>query len=366
MSLVNAKCTNCGGALRVDDGKEAAVCPFCGSAFIVEKAVQNFNIVNNINAGVVHIHGKAESDFVIEGNVLKRYRGNAENVVIPDTVREIGRDAFRDKRYIVSVTMPDHIGIVGMGAFCGCEQLKKVVLPKELHVIGDAAFANCRALPAIQFPASLEKIGSCAFIGCDALAEIRLPDGVWSVGILAFYGLKNLRRLSIPRKLEKCCVGAFAECSKLKELHFNGTPDEFIRLFANIDCNYSVGKMNSTAAFQALCAAYPVCPDDFKDEETGALYEDLELDEAPPEFSPFDAIYCKDVLLEGTLRVPDDVGIASFASTFTPIRGYKRIACIEYRKGQKETKFCPVCGNYNTISLFGKCRRCGTKYVKGK
>ena len=37
MPLVNAKCTNCGGTLQVDAAKEAAVCPFCGSAFIVEK-----------------------------------------------------------------------------------------------------------------------------------------------------------------------------------------------------------------------------------------------------------------------------------------------------------------------------------------
>lgn len=366
MALVNAKCTNCGGALQVDDNKEAAVCPFCGSAFIVEKAVQNFNIVNNISAGVVHIHGKAESDFVIEGNVLKQYKGNEAEIVIPDTVREIARDAFRDKRYITSVTMPDRIEIIGMGAFCGCERLKKVVLPEELLVVGDAAFANCRSLPEIELPANLEKIGAFAFIGCDALTEISLPDSVWSIGIMAFYGLKNLKRINIPRELEKCCVGAFAECLKLKELHFNGTPDEFIRLFANIDYTYSVGDMDSTVALQTMCAAYPVCPDDFKDEETGALYEGFELDEAPPEFSPLDAIYCKDSLLEGTLRVPDDVALALFASTFTPIKGYKRIACIEYKKGQKETKFCPVCGNYKSISMFGKCKICGTKYAAVK
>ena len=29
MPLVNAKCTNCGGTLQVDNAKEAAVCPFC-------------------------------------------------------------------------------------------------------------------------------------------------------------------------------------------------------------------------------------------------------------------------------------------------------------------------------------------------
>ena len=48
MPLVNAKCTNCGANIKIDDNKEAAVCEFCGSAFIVEKAINNYNITNNI------------------------------------------------------------------------------------------------------------------------------------------------------------------------------------------------------------------------------------------------------------------------------------------------------------------------------
>lgn len=46
MPLVKAQCTNCGGSLEVDNSKEAAVCPFCGQAYIVENAVQNFQINN--------------------------------------------------------------------------------------------------------------------------------------------------------------------------------------------------------------------------------------------------------------------------------------------------------------------------------
>ena len=41
MPLVNAKCTNCGGTLTVDASKEAAICDYCGSPYIVEKAIQN-------------------------------------------------------------------------------------------------------------------------------------------------------------------------------------------------------------------------------------------------------------------------------------------------------------------------------------
>lgn len=49
MPLVAAKCTSCGGDLLVDPGQEAAVCKFCGTAFITEKAINNYNTTNITN-----------------------------------------------------------------------------------------------------------------------------------------------------------------------------------------------------------------------------------------------------------------------------------------------------------------------------
>lgn len=50
MALVVAKCTSCGSNIEVDPGKEAGICPYCGSAFIVEKAINNYitNTTTNI------------------------------------------------------------------------------------------------------------------------------------------------------------------------------------------------------------------------------------------------------------------------------------------------------------------------------
>ena len=47
MGLVNAKCPNCGANIKIDADKEAGICEFCGSAFITEKAISNYNITNN-------------------------------------------------------------------------------------------------------------------------------------------------------------------------------------------------------------------------------------------------------------------------------------------------------------------------------
>ena len=37
MPFVAAKCPQCGAQLKVNDEKDAAICEFCGTPFIVEK-----------------------------------------------------------------------------------------------------------------------------------------------------------------------------------------------------------------------------------------------------------------------------------------------------------------------------------------
>ncbi len=47
MALVKAQCTNCNGLLEVDNSNDAAVCPFCGTPYVIEKAINNYIIYNN-------------------------------------------------------------------------------------------------------------------------------------------------------------------------------------------------------------------------------------------------------------------------------------------------------------------------------
>ena len=67
-----AICTQCGGTLEVDPTKETAECPYCGASFIVEKAVNNYNVkyanighADNVNidvSGVFDMIGKQMSE----------------------------------------------------------------------------------------------------------------------------------------------------------------------------------------------------------------------------------------------------------------------------------------------------------------
>lgn len=43
MALVDAKCTNCGEKLLINDTEDAEICPHCNHAFVTEKAIQLYN-----------------------------------------------------------------------------------------------------------------------------------------------------------------------------------------------------------------------------------------------------------------------------------------------------------------------------------
>lgn len=50
--FVPGNCTNCGAALQVNPSLQAAICPACGTPFIVQQAVNNFNVHSTGNISV--------------------------------------------------------------------------------------------------------------------------------------------------------------------------------------------------------------------------------------------------------------------------------------------------------------------------
>ena len=86
--------------------------------------------------------------FEIKKGMLIKYHGNAEEVVIPDTVT-----------------------IIGMMAFINCRSLKKVIIPRSVKLIKNMAFYHCEGLQEVVFSETLETIGSSAFRGCVCLSS---------------------------------------------------------------------------------------------------------------------------------------------------------------------------------------------------
>lgn len=61
LRMVPAKCTNCGGTLQVDSMAKVATCIYCNSNFVVEQAINNYNIQlsGNLTVGsaVINVNG---------------------------------------------------------------------------------------------------------------------------------------------------------------------------------------------------------------------------------------------------------------------------------------------------------------------
>lgn len=230
MPYVPAKCTNCGANLSVDDAKDAAICAHCGSAFIVEKAIQNFCITNQITAGVVNVYG-GQSDFVIRAGVLEKYNGAATEVMIPAGVTAIGQNAFAECYALRSVTIPEGVVSIYDAAFSDCKRLEYVNLPNTLrelsggqfHVTHIGAFHGCSSLEEIRIPSSVQHIAPSSFACCNRLKKVILVQGVKSIGKHAFWKCESLMAIDFPIGLEIIDDQAFDGCSSLSRVHFPTT-----------------------------------------------------------------------------------------------------------------------------------------------
>ena len=72
MPLVPAVCTQCGAPIEVDNAKEAGICPHCGTAFITEKAINNYI--------TQHVSSTSVSQTIVK-NIYGREKTEAEEYV---------------------------------------------------------------------------------------------------------------------------------------------------------------------------------------------------------------------------------------------------------------------------------------------
>lgn len=104
----------------------------------------------------------AAGDFLVSGGVLVAYRGDASEVSVPEGVRVIAAEAFKNHEEIESVSFPDSLLVVGEGAFEGCTSLGRITFGKNVEEIKDRAFLE-NVMREVPVPASLKKVGLKAF-----------------------------------------------------------------------------------------------------------------------------------------------------------------------------------------------------------
>lgn len=194
MPFVAAKCTNCGGDLQIDNTKDAAICQYCGAPFVIEKAINLYNMTNNINANTVNIYS-SNTDFDIRAGELIKYNGASAETIIPNNVTIIGRSAFEN-----------------------CIGLKSVIIPNSVRIIKERAFQNCTNLESIDIPDSVTSIEQYAFFGCSALNKVRLSENITGLYDNCFFKCINLTNIFIPEGVVELVNGVFSFCQELEEV----------------------------------------------------------------------------------------------------------------------------------------------------
>lgn len=126
-----------------------------------------------------------------------RGRAEIEGVVLPDTIRSIGKDAFSGCTNLVRISFPDGLEKIGDGAFSGTA-VEAVELPDSVRSIGKNAFTDCTQLTSITLASGLQKIGDSAFSGT-GLETVFLPETVKAVGDNAFGNCANLSVIRIAQ-----------------------------------------------------------------------------------------------------------------------------------------------------------------------
>ena len=112
----------------------------------VFKPIDNFDkesyIKDAIEKGKVNLRDIAVGDFVI-----------------PDTITEIGDNAFESCNNLTSIVIPDSVSYIGNSAFFDCENLKNVRIGNNITQICNEAFEQCYSLTSITIPNSVREIG---------------------------------------------------------------------------------------------------------------------------------------------------------------------------------------------------------------
>ena len=274
-------CISCAERLRnegtveiLNSTSEKHICDYCN-----EKRF-GFTVKTNRNSTASQSKPKTDpKEFVIEKGVLKQYKGNSTNVVIPDSVREIAQESFKGRRMVQTITIGEAVeriadNILGInrngdsdtdyalreinvhnrnkayrsknGVLFSADSKELILyppgnkhpsysIPNSVRKLNSFAFAANRWLSSVNIPASVNSIGSRAFSDCLGLKKVSIANGVNEIGNFAFYRCRSLAAIELPASVKTISTCAFAGCESLEKVTLREGLQE-IRPFCFRDC----------------------------------------------------------------------------------------------------------------------------------
>lgn len=174
-------------------------------------------------------------------------RNTLTEVTLPNTVDEIGYQAFFNCSNLTKVIIPEGVRKIGQAAFYGCSQLTSITIPSTITNM-DTAFSGNTALSHVTLTNGISKISSNAFERCTGLTEVEIPASVDQICPFAFNGCTNLKRVLLEKNINIINSNAFKGCINLNDVKYNGHKTDWEKVRVN-----NAGNNTLTSKVQYLC-----------------------------------------------------------------------------------------------------------------
>ena len=180
------------------------------------------------------------------------------SVVVPEGVERIGQGSFNNSS-ISQISLPSTLTSIGGASFLGCANLSSLSIPNNVTTIDEYAFRNCTGLESVTIGNGVESIGNWAFSGCTNLETVILGNSLQSIGGFAFGDDESLTSIDIPNSVINIEEVAFYGCSGLESVNMYATtaPSLGSNVFQNCSSltsiNYPCG---SSESYESTWSAY--------------------------------------------------------------------------------------------------------------
>ena len=136
--------------------------------------ISNFSNCTNLTAVIL-------PETVTElGSQAFSYCSNLTNIELPNTLELIGAEAFRSSG-ITSVVIPTSVTTINKGAFSFCKQLTEVKFLNDITSLNVEIIFGGSGLVNFTIPNSVTELGSNAFVACTSLKTVYIPSSVTSI-----------------------------------------------------------------------------------------------------------------------------------------------------------------------------------------
>lgn len=187
-----------------------------------------------------------EGENGVQSEMLAKYAGTAENVVIPSTFEVLEMECFAGNEKITSVEIPESIKMIKALVFENCLNLKNVKIPSNLYSVSYDAFGDVNHTVQILLTNSayaekngfiINKNNGALLFAIDREKETyTIPENIKYIGMSAFACCKNLKSITIPDSVEYLEMMSFFYCENLTEIK-GGKNVSYVGAAAFIHCD---------------------------------------------------------------------------------------------------------------------------------